>query len=158
MGATREAVFSALLTKVAASAGFVTSGRRIELVPGAPTPQVATPVAQPAIFLFEDNETTKQSNYGPTVIRTWRVQLWVWCQIPAGPTLGVPDTTIAGATILNPLIDAIEVALAGGPMGPETLGGLVRRVWIEGETVKVPGDLNPDGQCVAMIPVSIMVP
>jgi hypothetical protein len=158
---TREAVMTALLALAATAAEFQTVSRRIVLVPGAPTPQVAAPPAQPALYLFEDNETTRtHPARGAPPIRTWRVQLWVWCKIPLGATPGVPDGVTPGASIINPMIDAIEAALAPDtPISNTlTLGGLVQHCWIEGETVKVSGDSNPDGQCVAMIPVSILVP
>jgi hypothetical protein len=157
---TREAVMNALLAVAATAANFQTVSRKIVLVPGAPTPQVALPPAQPALYLFEDNETTTVPARGAPSKRIWRVQLWVWCKIPLGFTPGVPDDVTPGASVINPLIDAIEAALK--PDNPVvnvlTLGGLVQHCWIEGETVKVSGDINPDGQCVAMIPVSILVP
>ena len=36
--------------------------------------------------------------------------------------------------------------------------GLVQRCFIDGNTAKVSGDMNPDGQCFAAVPVSILVP
>lgn len=162
MTVARETVMNALLAKVAASAGFLTVSRRVQLIPGAPTPTVATPPLQPALYLLEGDEETKERGRGLPPVHVWDVDLWVWAKIPVGATIGVPDGTTPGASIINPLLDAVEAALApaGADLGQgvQTLGGLVSHCWIEGKTVKVPGDIMKDGQCLAIIPVKIMVP
>ncbi len=157
---TREAVMTALLASVAQAAGFATVSRHIVMVPDAPTPTVAVPPAQPALYLVESHETTIRHGLGVPPVRTWYVELWVWCKCPTGSTLGVPDDVTPGATVINSLIDAIEATLAPDNIGTNecTLGGLVYMVHIEGTTVKVSGDANPDGQCFAAIPLSIIVP
>jgi hypothetical protein len=157
---TREAVMTALLAKAATAAAFQTVSRRVELVPGAPTPTVATPPAQPALYLYEGDEIIQQSPRRGLATRTFDVALFVWCRIPLGETLGVPDGTTPGATVINTLIEAIEAALAPDNPGTGclTLGGLVEWCRIEGRILKVPGDINPDGQCFAEIPIKILVP
>jgi hypothetical protein len=62
--------------------------------------------------------------------------------------------------VLNPLLDAVEAALYPDNIVDQTLrlGNLVYRAWIEGETVKIIGDVNPDGQCFAAVPVKLLVP
>lgn len=158
---TREAVMTALLAKVATAAPFHTVSRFIELIPGAPTPQVATPPAQPAIYLLEDHEMTENKGRGTPGVRTWYVILWVYCQSARSSTTpGISDGVTPGATAINTLIEAIEATLAPDNAGRQelTLGGLVQYCRIEGQTVKVSGDLNPDGQCFAAIPLKILVP
>jgi hypothetical protein len=157
---TRESVMTALLALAATATSFATVTRQIVLIPGAPTPSVATPPAQPALLLLEDHEMTARPNHGGPPKRTWFVQLWLWCQIPDGATPGVPDGATLGATLINNLIEAVETALApdNAQLGVLTLGGLVQRCWIEGATIKISGDADPNGQCFAIIPISILVP
>lgn len=151
---------TALLAKAATAANFHTVSRRVELIPGAPTATVATPPLQPALYLYEGDEDTAQSPRRGLAIRTWDVSLFLWCKIPLGTTIGVPDGTTPGATVINNLIEAVEVALAPDNPGTGclTLGGLVEWCRIEGRIMKVPGDINPDGQCFAEIPIKILVP
>jgi hypothetical protein len=63
-----------------------------------------------------------------------------------------------GGQVLNPLLDAIEAALAPVPVqgNVQTLGGLVSRAYIDGEIEIDEG--NIDNQSVAIIPVSIIAP
>jgi len=160
-GPTREQVMAAMLAAASAAANFKTVSRRVVLAPSsAGTPVPATPALQPALYLLEDNEQTIQKTHGAPWKRLWRVQLWVWAQIPNGATPGVPDVTIPGGAVINPLLESIETVFQPDSVeyGVFTLGGLVERCWIEGTTVKITGDLNPDGQCLAIVPVSILVP
>lgn len=160
---TRETVMTALLARVSAAAGFATIQRHITFDPvQGPTAQVATPDAQPALYMLEAGESADWPGRG-LPRRTWRVQLWVWARLPGGSTLGVPDGTTPGATVLNNLVEAIEASLAPSALAGDdpmvcTLGGLVQHCWIEGELAKVPGDINPDGQCFAAIPIAMLIP
>jgi hypothetical protein len=159
---TREQVMSALLTALGAAAGFATVSRHIEVIEGGPgtTPTVATPPAQPGLYLFEDHEETIYNAEGSPPSRTWFVELWLWCKSPVGATLGVPDMTTPGVSVINPLIEAIEAAFKPDDFRTNryTIGGLVQYARIQGTTVKISGDANPDGQNFAAIPVRILVP
>lgn len=157
---TRETVMQALFALVSGAADFQTKSRNIKLTPDN-TPEI--PVLQPAIFMLEDAEHTVIGGRGQPAKRTWNVHLFIYAKIPDGLTPGIPDGVTPGASVINPLIDAIEIALAPSSgidkaMNVQTLGGLVSHCWIEGETIKVPGDRNPDGQCYAAIPLKILVP
>lgn len=164
---TRELVWQALFDWLATATitnddgqvvpAFATTGRRLRLQPDN-TPSTA--FDQPAMFLVEGDETTVQGGRGSPDKRTWRGMVWIFAKVPDGVRPGEQDFTTPGASVINPLIDAIEAA-----MGPDdvtqnvlTLGGLVSHAWIAGNTIKVPGDLNPDGQCFAAIPINILVP
>ena len=58
--------------------------------------------------------------------------------------------------VLNPLLDAVEAALAPDPVGHvQTLGGLVSHCWIAGRIQTDEG--VPGGQAVAIVPVEILV-
>jgi hypothetical protein len=160
----REDVMNALLALgatalVGGSVPFQTATRKIVLVPGAPTPQVATPPKQPAMILTEGHETTSWAGIGTPKKRVWFAEFWLWAKIPQGETIGVAGTG-AGATVVNNLIEALEgVLVPDDPIQQRlTLGKLVYNCWIEGETIKVPGDLNPDGQCFCTVPIRILVP
>lgn len=90
--------------------------------------------------------------------RLWDVTLLAYGMIPVGQTPGVPDSTTPAASVLNPLIDAIENALSpDDPNGLLTLGGLVVDCCIDGEIVKALGDADPSGVAGAIIPVKILV-
>lgn len=68
-----------------------------------------------------------------------------------------PDDATAPATVINPLLDAIEAALAPDPVDNlQTLGGLVAHCWIAGKIETDEGVLG--GQAVAIVPIEILVP
>ena len=165
---TRELVWQALFDVIAAATvldetgaavpAFAKTSRRLQLMPDN-TAQV--PFDQPAMFLVEgDEETQWKGNRGQPLLRTWRGMIWVFAKVPDGVRPGSPDFVTPGATVINVLIDAIEAAMGPDDVGLNllTLGGLVSRVEIGGTTIKVPGDLNPEGQCFAAIPINIVVP
>lgn len=83
----------------------------------------------------------------------------IYGKIPDGETPGVPNPgSNPGSSVLNPMLDAIEAALAPtGPSGYQTLGGLIIDCRIEGEIIKVLGDEDPSGVCGAVIPIMILV-
>ena len=67
-----------------------------------------------------------------------------------------PDELTAPATVLNPLLDAIEAALAPpASSNVQTLGGLVCHAWIAGKIETDEGALG--GQAVAIVPIEILV-
>jgi hypothetical protein len=69
--------------------------------------------------------------------------------------------SVTPITSLNNILDAID-PITGGVLKPQvingrqTLGNLVYDCYIEGEIVKVPGDLN--GQGVMIIPIKVILP
>jgi hypothetical protein len=61
------------------------------------------------------------------------------------------------ASLLNPLIDYVDVTLRGSNQsGRQTLGGIVDHVWRDGATLFVGGDLEGDG--LAAIPIRVRIP
>jgi hypothetical protein len=154
---TRETVMAALFTTISASTVFATTTRRWQSWQDDPN---ATPPPLPLLVLYEMNENTDYKNSrGLPPTRVWEVRALVYGRIPQSQTPGVPDKTTAGATVLNPLIDAVETALAPADLtgGLQTLGGLVQDCRIEGVTTKVLGDVDPSGICGAVIPIRILV-
>jgi hypothetical protein len=140
----REAIISALFALLSQSAAFATASRRLQLWGG------LSPSEKPALFLSERGDTyTHASEAAPAAV-TMEVDIYIYTD--AGK-----DPTIVPASILNPLIDAVDAALAPSALsGLQTLGGLVSHCWIDGKIMKDPGDLDGDG--VAVIPVKILVP
>jgi hypothetical protein len=143
---TRETVFQALFNLVATVPGFkVTTRRYIR-------PSAVEAINTPILMTWEQPEKTEGSERGLRK-RWWEVWLII--------VYYNNDQNVAGATLLNPLIDAVEAALM--PDNPvhqtQTLGGLVQAVYIDGATVKAISDVDIDhGQGGAVIPVKILVP
>lgn len=158
---TTEAIMAALFTQATSSALFKTKERRWQSWQDDPN-QNRMPL--PAIILYQMNETTVFSGRGMPAVQTWLAHILVYGMIPM--ILGVPDKTTPGATVLNPLVDAVRTALAPPTVplnsndadGCQTLGGLVYDCRIEGVTTLVLGDQDPSGLCGAIIPVKILVP
>ena len=138
---SREAIMQALFALVSASSSYVTASRRLKLW------DAVASADKPAIFMYERDDVYRNGDkYLPIV--EMHVDLFVY--IDAGK-----DQSIAPITVLNPLVDAIDAALAPNPgTRKQTLGGLVSHVWIDGKIMKDPGDIDGDG--IALIPVKIL--
>ena len=140
----REPIYSALFATVAAAAPFVTVSRRLRHWSD------VGPAEQPALFQAQKSETAKRTR-GLPPRWTLEVDLFVYAQ--------APDELTAPATVLNPVLDAVEAALApaGADLatGTQTLGGLVSHCWISGKIQTDEGVLG--GQAVAIVPIEIVV-
>lgn len=137
------------LTEAAQSAGtvqfttgFRTTSRRLRM-----PNDVA---AQPALFLRNESEDVSPRSARMPMRLTMRCEAWIYSRA------GTAADAVPGAT-LNHILDAITRVLEPLP-GRElqTLGGLAHHCWIEGQVELHPGDL--DGQALAIIPISILVP
>ncbi len=106
---------------------------------------------QPALFQAQKHESAHRARGQPP---KWTLALEIYVYAQA------PDDVPSPSTVLNPLLDALEAALA--PSGQDvatnvqTLGGLVSHCWISGTVVTDEGVLG--GQAVAIIPIEIVVP
>jgi len=131
----------ALFNLVSSSASFVTASRRLRL--WSDVGQTDTP----ALFQYERHDVySNGKNYLPIV--EMNIDLYIYTK----PGL---DSGVTPISVLNPLLDAIDAALAPSPVTRrQTLGGLVSHCWIEGKIMKDPGDLDGDG--VAVIPLKIL--
>lgn len=145
MAIDREAIYSALWDRVSGAAQFVTADRRL---------RHWTDVAaaeQPAVFMSQTRQhgTTDQRGYNLPVIWTLTADLYVY--------VSSSDPYLAPAILLNPLLDAIELALAPDPgTGVQDLGlpQMVRHARIEGEIRMSEGVLGD--QEIAIVPVEIL--
>jgi hypothetical protein len=163
MACTREEVMQALFAKVSplqapadsasplpAETPFRTVARRTTM-PGQGFASL-DPSLMPALTQWEDwPEETVGGELGLRK-RTWEV--WMVIQFRND------DRLAPGATILNPLIDAVEAALSpdSPPRQVLTLDGLVNAVYIDGPTIKNTGDTDAEGNGRASVPVKILVP
>lgn len=161
MAVTREQVYAALFTQLKnAGPVFKTYSRRWKSAWDDPEGDVTH---LPLLVPFEGLEMVTYGNRGIGPVRTWGCRVEVYGKIPAeivGPA-AVPDGRTPGASVLNPLIDAVQDALDVGrdlQTGLQSLGDLVIDVRIEGEIIKALGDEDPSGLCGALIPVKILVP
>jgi len=148
-GPTREQIYGALFALLDQKIpGVVTFSRRMAL------PGDVPPARQPALLLWEQPERVEDPGRGAPVKRSFEAWVVLYFQNR--------DKAVAGATILNPLLDAVEAALApsGGDLvfNAQTLGGLVNSCEISGEIHKQVGDTDPNGQGGAVVPVRIVVP
>lgn len=150
MTGDREAICVALLALFRAKpGGFVTVGRRHIM------PPLLQPAQQPALFVAQTMEETKQPNQGMPGITVMEATLFVYLLGPGVDEPAGEETTLA-ETALNALLADIEAALDSGSDPAQTLGGLVYDCWIEGQAFKDPGILG--NQAMAIVPVRMLVP
>lgn len=136
---TREPVYAALFALLSGAAPFVTASRRLRHWSD------VGPAEQPALFVVQKSETAERRAGLPA---KWRASADVYVYAHA------PDDETAPATVLNPLLDAIEAALAP-QSAVQTLGGLAAHAWIAGKIETDEGVLG--GQAVAIVPIEMLV-
>ena len=140
---SREAIYAALFARVAGSASFVTTARKLRHWSD------LTPAEQPALFMRQKSETASVPVTGAPTLWKLIVELYVYAH-PGDPF-------IAPAAVLNPLIDAVEAALAPPSVpGVQDLGlpGWVQHAYIAGKIEITEGVLRD--QAVAIVPVEIL--
>jgi hypothetical protein len=139
----RERIYAALFARVAGAAGFVTAERRLRHWSD------VAPAEQPALFQAQQSETAAVKALGAPAVWTLRVALHLYAH-SSYPYL-------APATVLNPLLDAVEAALApSGVTGVQDLGlpATVQHAYIAG---KIETDEDALGnQAIAIVPVEIL--
>jgi hypothetical protein len=155
---SREDILTAFAARVNALEPFVSTSRRATLDP---LDLTRISFDQPAIVLLEHDEETERRGRGLPPVLILDVMVCIYARIPRDEQdPSVPDATIPGATVINPLIEVVEAMFEpDNPLeGVCTLGGLVSHAWIEGKTIKVVGDITPNGQCFAGLPARLMLP
>lgn len=136
----REAIYAALFEKLKAVPGLVFSSRRLQHWSDVPA------INQPALFMAQTGQSCTQVRGMPKKW-TFAAQVYVYANTSGDD---------APASVLNPLLDAIEAALTPDiGVVCQTLGGLVEHCWIEGEIQTDEGALGD--QAIAVIPISILV-
>lgn len=152
---SRAQVFSALFAQLQAACGasFTTYSRRMMDY------SAIAPGLLPALLLWELHSDT--AFHGNLPLDYWDAAIVVVFQNPSRPNpAGDPTTAVAGATILDPLIDVVRAALAPDDVdgGNYTIGGLVHWCRVEGKTIVEVGDTDADGRGGAVFPLRIQVP
>ena len=144
MIANREAIYQALFNVVSSVEGFVTVSRRLKHWDDVDISQ------QPALFTAQKNEHQKTQKGLPTQ-HTLGMDIYLYAKTGE-------DETVSPATILNPLVDAVEAMLKPSPaLGYFPLivdGQTISHCWIDGEIQTDEGVLG--SQAVAIIPVRIL--
>lgn len=109
---------------------------------------------KPALFLMEDREQHMREDLQTPAVRTIMYDAYIFINEGLNPKR-TPIIT------LNRIFDSID-PMTGGVLLPDresnrlTLGGLVWDCYIDGETIKVPGDF--DGTGVGIIPIKAIIP
>lgn len=139
----REPLYAALFALLQQVPGIVTCSRRLRHWSDVGRSE------QPALFLAQVRETATPGDPAHGLPTKWLLQADLYLYVYG-------DSRSPPGIRLNPLLDAIEAALA--PTGPmqrtQTLGGLAERCWIEGDIDTDEGTLGD--QAVAIIPVRIL--
>ena len=138
----RESIYAALFARVATAANFVTAARRLRHWSD------LTPAEQPALFMRQKSEQAAITTLGAPTVWTLVLELYVYAH--------ASDPYVAPATVLNPLIDSVEAALAPPVTGLQDLGlpEMVQHAYISGKIETNEGILRD--QAVAIIPVEIL--
>jgi hypothetical protein len=139
----REPVYRALWALASGSAAFASSNRRLRHWSD------VGPAEQPALFMSEKGSLAKVKALGAPVIWTLYAEFYIYAHSS--------DPIHAPASILNPLIDAIEGALAPAPAtGIQHLGlpGIVQHAYIAGKIETDEGTLGD--QAIAIVPIEIL--
>lgn len=147
MNVSRETIYAALFALVSSSASFVTASRKLTHWSD------VGPEEHPAIFQRQTDETWIVQKGLPPKIQL-HVELYIYVHTLSQQL----DPTVVPSQMLNPLLDAVDAALAVDDRSNNvlTLGGLVSHCWIDGKTENFEGMIGD--QAVAIIPVSILVP
>lgn len=147
---TREPIYAALFQQFSALAGnapllFRTATRRLDTWEGVSSDD------QPALLMRQFKEQPTRVTGQPT---KWQldVRILIYAHTGAGS-----DKAVVAAQILNPLLDAVDVALRIDDQERRTctLGGLVYSCAVDGEVEIHLGNMGDEA--VAIVPVRIVV-
>ncbi|HTW53153.1 MAG TPA: hypothetical protein VME45_14775 [Stellaceae bacterium] len=139
----REPIYAALFGLIESAADFAAVDRRLRHWSD------VAPAEQPAIFMAQKTELAKINTLGAPTVWTLSVDLYIYAHSS--------DPYLAPATVLNPLLDAVEAALApSATTGIQDLGlpAQVQHAYISGKIETDEGVLGD--QAVAIVPVEIL--
>jgi len=137
----REQIYTALWALGANAARFASANRRLRHWTD------VAPAEQPALFMSEKGGQAAIKKLGAPIVWTLYAEFYAHSS----------DPYLAPATILNPLIDAFEAALAPSPTsGIQNLGlpQMVQHAYISGKVQTDEGVLGDQG--IAIVPVEIL--
>ncbi|HLG86252.1 MAG TPA: hypothetical protein VKZ79_03545 [Alphaproteobacteria bacterium] len=140
--AIQSALFALLTDERAGIDGLVLASRRLK------APQDVGPGNCPALFQIYRGETVEWSGTRP-LKRIMHLEIVLF--VHSG------DKSFPTSSLLNPMLDAIDQAFgAGDPANVQTLGGLAKRVTINGHIATDEGLLGE--YAYAIVPVEILIP
>lgn len=140
---SREPIYAALFALIAGAAGFAVADRRLRHWSD------VAPAEQPALFMAQKSEVASVKTLAAPTVWTLTVDVYLYVHSS--------DPYCAPATLLNPLIDAVEAALApSAATGVQDLGlpAMVQHAYISGKIETDEGVLGD--QAVAIVPVEIL--
>jgi hypothetical protein len=139
----REAIYSALWILGSGASSFASANRRLRHWSD------VAPVEQPALFMNEKGGYGAVKALGAPIVWTLYADFYIYVHSS--------DPYAAPATMLNPLVDALEQALAATPgTGIQNLGlpDMVQHAYIAGKIESDEGMLGD--QAIAIIPIEIL--
>lgn len=139
----RETIYAALWALGAGTARFASANRRLRHWSD------VSPAEQPALFMSEKGSHAVTKKLGAPIAWTLYAEFYIYAHSS--------DPYLAPGTILNPLLDALEAALAPSPTtGIQDLGlpELVQHVYIAGKIETDQGVLGD--QAIAIVPVEVL--
>jgi hypothetical protein len=139
----REPIYAALFDLAVGAAGFVTAERRLRHWSD------VAPAEQPALFMTQKSEVAAVKTLGAPTVWTLLVEFYLYAHSS--------DPYLSPATVLNPLVDAVEATLApAATTGLQDLGlpSMVQHAMISGKIETEEGVLGD--QAIAIIPVEIL--
>ena len=139
----REQIFTALWALGANAARFASANRRLRHWTD------VAPAEQPALFMSEKGGQAAIKKLGAPIVWTLYAEFYIYAHSS--------DPYLAPVTILNPLLDAFEAALAPSPTsGIQNLGlpQMVQHAYISGKVQTDDGVLGD--QAIAIVPVEIL--
>ena len=140
---SREPIYAALFGLIESAADFAVVDRRLRHWSD------VSPAEQPALFMAQKTELASVKALGASTMWTLAVELYDYAHSS--------DPYLAPATVLNPLLDAVEAALApSATTGLQDLGlpATVQHAYISGKVETDEGVLGD--QAVAIVPVEIL--
>ena len=140
---SREPIYAALFGVLETAADFAVVDRRLRHWSD------VSPAEQPALFVAQKTESAATKALGAPTVWTLAVDLYLYVHSS--------DPYLAPATVLNPLLDAVEAALApSATTGVQDLGlpAQIQHAYINGKIETDEGVLGD--QAVAIVPVEIL--
>lgn len=146
----RETIYAKLFSVLQAASNFATVSRKY-------TPASNLIDGQcPALFMIQVKERYHHTPTNMPPINTLHLDVVVVVSVPS-MTEPVGTETVIPASLLNPVLDGIDAAFQpdNQSTGQFTLGGLVKRCYIEGEITTDEGTMAP--KAMAVVPVEILL-
>lgn len=139
----RETIYEALWRLATGAARFASANRRLRHWAD------VAPAEQPALFMSQKGSHAAIKKLGAPTVWTLYAEFYVYAH--------ANDPYLAPGTILNPLLDALEAALAPSPTtGIQDLGlpEMVQHAYIAGKIETDEGVLGD--QAIAIVPIEIL--